>query len=166
MNRAICIIMFITALVQVIVAIGFFTQMPWTETLWPFNYTDDLSFVFMASIAGAAAASTLWCLYTREDRGLAGIALDYAFIFGPLAVFSWQKYNRFPNDELIVMIGAGASGVIFGIALFLWSRRIPFRQTHPTPRPIRIAFGIFIVALLLLGGALVFKTDGIMPWTL
>jgi hypothetical protein len=168
MNRSIRVIMFITALVQVIVAIGFFTQMPWTETLWPFNYTDDLSFVFMASIAGAAAASTLWCLYTREDRGLAGIALDYVLIFGPLAVYSWQKYSssRFPNEELILLIVAGASGVIFGIALFLWSRRIPFRQTQPTPRPVRIAFGIFVVALLLLGGALVLKTDGIMPWSL
>jgi hypothetical protein len=34
----------------------------------------------MASIAGAAAASTLWCLYTHEEGGLAGIALDYVFI--------------------------------------------------------------------------------------
>jgi hypothetical protein len=166
MKRSIRLIMLIAALGQILVAIGFFTQMPWTETLWPFNYTGDLSFIFMASIAGAAAASTLWCLYTREERGLAGIALDYAFIFGPLAVFSWQKYNRFPNKDLILIIVAGIAGIAFGIALFLWSRRIPFHQTQPTPRPIRIAFGIFIVALLLLGGALVLKTDGIMPWTL
>jgi hypothetical protein len=120
----------------------------------------------MASIAAAAAASTLWCLYTREDRGFAGIALDYIFLFGPLAVFSLQKYSRIPNRELILLIGAGALGVVSGIAIFFWSRRIPFHQVQPTPRPVRIAFGIFIVALILVGGALVLKTDGIMPWSL
>ncbi len=166
MNRSIRLIMLIAALVQLVVAIGFFTQMPWTKTFWPFDYTDKLSFVFMASIAAAAAASTLWCLYTREERGLAGIALDYVFIFGPLAVFSWQKYNRVPNSELILLIGAGVFGSLSGIALFLWSRRVPFRQTQPTPRLVRIAFGVFIIALMLLGGALVLKTDGIMPWSL
>ena len=166
MKRSIRLIMFIAALGQILVAIGFFTQMPWTKTFWPFDYTGNLSFVFMASIAAAAAASTLWCLYTREERGLAGIALDYVFIFGPLAVFSWQKYTRIPNSELILLIGAGVSGLVFGIALFFWSRRIPYRQTQPTPRPVRIAFGVFIIALLLLGRALVLKTDGIMPWSL
>lgn len=166
MSRFIRSIMFTAALIQIIVAIGFFTQMPWTKTFWPFDYTDDLSFIFMSSIASAAAASTLWCLYTGEERGLTGIALDYVFLFGPLAVFSLQKYSRISNRELIVLIGAGVLGVVSGIALFLWSRRIPFRQTLPTPRPIRIAFGIFIVALILLGGALVLKTNGIMPWSL
>jgi hypothetical protein len=166
MYRSVRAIMFLAALVQLLVAIGFFTQMPWTKTFWPFDYTDKLSYIFMASIAGAAAASTLWCLYTREDRGLAGIALDYVFIFGPLAVFSWQKYSRIPNRELILLIGAGIAGMLTGIALFLWSRRIPFRQTQPTPRPVRIAFGVFIVALMLLGGALVLKTDRILPWSL
>jgi heme/copper-type cytochrome/quinol oxidase subunit 4 len=165
-SRLIRPIMFMTALVQIIVAVGFFTQMPWTKTFWPFDYTDKLSFIFMASIAAAAAASTLWCLYTREDRGLAGIALDYMFLFGPLAVFSLQKYSRIPNRELILLIGAGAFGIVYGIALFFWSRRIPFYQTQPTPRPVRIAFGIFIVALILVGSALVLKTDGIMPWSL
>ena len=159
-------IMLIAALIQIVIAIGFFAQMPWTKTFWPFDYTDDLSFIFMSSIAGAAAASTLWCLYTGEERGFAGIALDYIFLFGPLAVFSLQKYSRIPNRELIVLIGAGVLGIVSGIAIFFWSRRIPFQQTQPTPRPIRIAFGVFIVALLLLGGALVLKTQGIMPWSL
>jgi heme/copper-type cytochrome/quinol oxidase subunit 4 len=166
MSRFIRPVMFIAALIQILVAIGFFTQMPWTKTFWPFDYTDDLSFVFMSSIAAAAAASTLWCLYTGEDRGFAGIALDHVFLFGPLAVFSLQKYSRIPNRELIVLIVAGVLGIGVGIVLFLWSRRIPFQQTFPTPRPVRIAFGVFIIALILLGGALVLKRDNIMPWSL
>ena len=166
MKRSIRLIMFMTALVQLVIAVGFFMQLQWTEVLWPFNYTNDLSFIFMSSIAAAAAASTLWCLYTGEERGLAAMALDYIFIFGPLVIFSWQKYNRIPNPDLLLLIGAGASGAIFGIALFFWSHRIPFRQTQPMPYPVRIAFGIFILALILVGGALVLKTDGILPWFL
>lgn len=166
MSRVIRFIMLLAAIGQIIVAIGFFAQMPWTEVFWPFDYTENLSFIFMASIAGAAAASTLWCLYTREDAGLAGIALDYVAIFGPLGIFSFQKYSRIPNKDLITLIVAGMAGVVFGIVLFAWSSRIPFRQTQPTPRPIRIAFGIFIVALLILGSALALKTDNIMPWSL
>jgi hypothetical protein len=166
MNRAVRLIMLMAAVGQIIVAIGFFAQMSWTSVFWPFDYTENLSFIFMASIAGAAAASTLWCLYTREDAGFAGIGLDYIAIFGPLAVLSIQKYSRIPDKDLILLIVAGFAGVGFGLVLFFWSRRIPFHQTQPTPRPVRIAFGIFIVALLLVGTALALKTDNIMPWRL
>ena len=166
MNRTIRLIMLIAAVGQIIIAIGFFTQMSWTEIFWPFSYTENLSFIFMASIAGAAGASTLWCLYTREDAGFAGIGLDYMAIFGPLGVLSFQKYSRIPDKDLILLIVAGIAGVLFGIVLFFWSWRIPFRQTQPTPRPVRIAFGIFIVALLLVGTGLALKTDNIMPWAL
>jgi len=158
--------MLIAAVGQIILAIGFFAQMPWTAIFWPFRYTGLLSYIFMASIAGAAAASTLWCLYTREDAGFAGIAFDYIAIFGPLAVFSWQKYSRIPDKDFILLIVAGIFCALFGLVLFLWSRRFPFQDTQPTPRPVRIAFGIFIIALFLVGGALVLKTDNIMPWTL
>lgn len=166
MNRIIRLIMLIAALGQIIIAIGFFAQMEWTSVFWPFDYPESLSFIFMASIAGAAAASTLWCLYTREDAGFAGIGLDYIAIFGPLAILSFQKYSRIPDKDFILIIVAGIAGVLFGIVLFAWSWRIPFRQTQPTPRPVRIAFGIFIVALLLVGTALALKTDNIMPWSL
>jgi hypothetical protein len=167
-TRAIRLIMLVAALGQILVAIGFFAQMPWIKTFWPFDYTEDLSFIFMASIAGAAAASTLWCLYVGEDASFAGIALDYAAIFGPLAVFSLQKYttSMFPDSDLLPLIIGGIAGIIMGIALFIRYQRVPFRYTLPTPRPIRIAFGVFVVALILLGSALVLKTDGIMPWTL
>lgn len=166
MSRIVRLIMLIAAVGQIIVAVGFFTRMDWTKFFWPFDYTGNLSFVFMASIAGAAAASTLWCLYTREDAGFAGIALDYMLIFGPLGIFSLQKYSERSNEALIPLIVAGISGTLFGVVLLLWSRQFSFRQTQPTPRPVRIGFGIFIVALILVGGALVLKTDNIMPWTL
>src|SRR5690349_7112599 len=131
MTRTVRLIMLMAAVGQIIVAIGFFAQMPWTDIFWPFDYTESLSFIFMASIAGAAGASTLWCLYTREDAGFAGIGLDYVAIFGPLAVLCIQKYSRIPDKDLILLIVAGFAGVVFGIGLFLWSRRIPFHQTQP-----------------------------------
>jgi hypothetical protein len=165
-NRTIRLIMLIAAVGQIIVAIGFFAQMSWTTVFWPFDYPESLSFIFMASIAGAAAASQLWCLYTREDAGFAGIGLDYVAIFGPLVALCYYKYSRIPDKDYLVVIVAGIAGVIFGLVLFFWARRFSFHQTQPTPRPVRIAFGIFVVALFLLGTSLVLKTDNIMPWKL
>ena len=48
---------------------------------------------------------------------------------------------------------------------FLWSRRIPLRESLPTPAFVRVSFGIFIAALILAGGALIFGVQ-IFPWQL
>ncbi len=166
MNRFVRLMMLIAAVGQLLVAIGFFAHMPWTQVFWPFSYTHPLSFIFMSSIAAAAAASTLWALYTREDAAFAGIALDYIAIFGPLAVFSGQIYARLNNQAMLPLMIGGVIGVLFGLGVLWWSRQQPFHDTQPTPRPLRLTFGLFVVALCLVGGALVMKTKNIMPWSL
>jgi hypothetical protein len=107
--------MFVIAISQIFLAISLFAQMPWIKTIWPFDYTDDLSFIFMSSIAAAAAASTLWCVYQFEEAGFTGIALDYVAIFTALVIFSIQKYSRLRSSDLIPVIGIGIFVGIFGM---------------------------------------------------
>ncbi len=47
-----------------------------------------------------------------------------------------------------------------------WSWRQPLREALATPRPVVAAFGVFVVALVLAGTALVFRVPDIMPWPL
>jgi hypothetical protein len=61
---------------------------------------------------------------------------------------------------LISILIAAASGIAF-----FWSRRIPLHDSRPTPLPVRVSFGIFAAALILTGGALVFRTP-VFPWEL
>jgi hypothetical protein len=60
---------------------------------------------------------------------------------------------------------ACASGVVFG-AYLLWSTiRVPIRDTRPIPVLVKISFAVFIIALILVGGALILKTPNILPWS-
>jgi len=42
--------------------------------------------------------------------------------------------------------------------------RIPFRDTRPTPRPLRWMFGVFVLVLIAAGGQLVLKQPNVLPW--
>jgi len=53
---------------------------------------------------------------------------------------------------------------VFGLGLFFWFQRLPFRQRQPTPMLIRVSFFIFIVALIIVGTSQVRQTPNILPW--
>ncbi|HSS99269.1 MAG TPA: hypothetical protein VLK33_19675, partial [Terriglobales bacterium] len=57
-------------------------------------------------------------------------------------------------------------GAVFGVWLLLWSRRVPISDTRPMPRVVYGSFVVFVIALVLAGGALVLKAPNILPWTL
>jgi hypothetical protein len=59
-------------------------------------------------------------------------------------------------SSLIALTSAGA---------FLWSRKIPLRESLPTPAFVKVSFGIFVAVLILAGGALLMRVQ-IFPWTL
>jgi hypothetical protein len=50
-------------------------------------------------------------------------------------------------------------------AAFFWSRTLPLHDTRPTPALVKGSFGVFIVALLLAGGALILRLP-VFPWKL
>jgi hypothetical protein len=158
--------MMLLAASQVFLAVAFILQIPMVVDLWPLPYTNDMGFIFIGSIFGAAAASTFWSLFTKEDGALAGIGLDYLTIFAPVSVFAFELASNSRNIEMHLFFVASVIGALFGLGLFLWSSRIPIRDPRPMPKLVRVAFILFTIALIIAGGALVLKTPNVVPWTI
>ena len=165
MNRYFRMFMLAVCGVQLALAIAFFLRIPLATQLWPFAYTNQMSFVFISSIFAAAAASTLWCILRRENRALAGIALDYMAILIPLSVFVFQMTSSNLDSPLGRFFVICVLGALFGVGLFVWARRQPLRDTRPVPRSLRWIFGFFVIALLIAGGQMVLKVPNILPWS-
>jgi hypothetical protein len=162
MNRYFRIFLFGVCVVQFIFAAGYVFQLPFATRLWPLDYTSNTTFIFIGSIYAAAAASTLWALWMNEPFALAGIALDYAAIFLPVAVFAWQVSGG--RGALGIFAVVGLAAALFGLALLWWSARQPIRDPRPTPSLVRWAYVLFVITLVVVGGALVLKSPNLLPW--
>jgi hypothetical protein len=164
MSRTFRILLFLLCAAQAIFAAGFFLQATFALALWPWRATGPLSAIFIASIFAAAAASTAWCVASQTYGALAGIALDYLVIFTPLALYSFVAGVSSGQSGLTWFGVACVTGVILGAALLRWSRRIPMSPTPPTPRLVRWSFVVFIIALALVGGQMIFHVPNVVPW--
>ncbi|MCL4249413.1 MAG: hypothetical protein KJ065_14805 [Anaerolineae bacterium] len=154
----------VIAIIQLVFAAAYIFQIRAFTQLWPLPYTNAMSFIFIGSIAAAAVASTLWCVASREDAGIAGIALDYITIFTPIAIFVLQLAGRSTNSKLTAFAVLCIAGALFGLGLLIWSLRRPVRDPRPVPRLVRWSFVVFVIALIIAGGQMVLKNTGIMPW--
>lgn len=148
-------LLWVVVLVQAAGAVGFFFGVPFALALWPFPETGPMSQVFVASIFLAAAASTGWCLLADEPAGLTGIGLDYLAIFGPLSVYALAT-GLAGGETAIAAFGVVALvGIAMGAGLVRHGRAHAFRDDRPTPTIVRVAFMVFVVALVIVGGTLV-----------
>jgi hypothetical protein len=158
--------LFLVCAVQFFLAVAFFLQLALAVNLWPFPGTTPLTFIFVSSIFAAAATSTLWATASGNYGALAGIGLDYVAILAPLAAYCLQIG---PGSVSSPFVGYGFAcifGVVFGLALFLWSVRIPIAKDPPMPVVVRWSFVFFIVALVVVSIRLLLKTPNIIPWTI
>ncbi len=162
MHRSLRAFMYALCGVKAILALGFIFQWPPVISRWPLPYTNATTYIFIGSILAAAVASTLWCLLHREDGALAGVFLDYAAIFIPVAIFTYQM-SEWSRSLREFSMGAMVLAA-FGVAMLAYTSRIPFRDTRPTPRPLRWMFGVFVVLLIIVGGQLVLKAPNVLPW--
>ncbi|MCC6614090.1 MAG: hypothetical protein IT320_11480 [Anaerolineae bacterium] len=164
MSRILRPVLLVASAIQAFFALAFFFQMPFALQLWPFPQTGALSYFLVSSIFLAAAASTVWCLMMKEDGALAGIGLDYAVMFAPIAVFTFQAAGQ---SGAIALFGVSAviAGLV-GLGLFLWSQRIPFVDARPQPALVRGSFVVFIVALIIVGVRLITGVSNTLPWAL
>ena len=151
---------------QFFFAVAAFLQWPVVTFFWPFPGTTPLTFIFIASIFAAAAASTWWVLASGQDAALAGIALDYLFILTFLTLFGLFVGLSTSSLPFLGFGLACALGAAFGLGLLVWSVRLPLDRARPMPWLIRLSFLIFIVALVIVGGRLLLRHPNIIPWTI
>jgi hypothetical protein len=164
MNPYLRYLAFAFCFIQLLLAGAFLIQHPLAVQLWPLPDTTPMSFIFMASIIAAAAASTLWGLVTQEYAALAGVALDYVAIFLPITLFSFQLATITGSGGLLVLTLICAAAVIIGVPLMLWSLRQPVKDTRPMPPLVRLSFVVFVLALIIGGVVLILKTPNSLPW--
>lgn len=153
------------AVVPAVLAVLLLVRPGFVIDVWPFPDTTELTFLFLASILAAAAASTAWAAIEGELASYAGIALDILVIFGPLVAFLVLLDPALGGGLSIVLLGS-VTVLAVGAWLLAVSIREPFRDPRPTPRPVLVAFGVFSVALLGVGGALVLGVPDVLPWRL
>jgi hypothetical protein len=165
MHRYIHVALFVTGLAAMVLTAALFFQQAWAQSIWPWPLS-RLSSIFLASIAAAAGASVLWVSLSGELAALAGGGLNFAVMYFGMAGYTLVL---FADDSQPMMLIFGVAAFFPGLlclAIFLWARRIPFRDLRRTPKPVRLSFMLFVVILLLVGGALVRKTPGVIPWPL
>lgn len=165
MSRMMRYLLLVVCAIQLFFAAAFLFQWPLAVNIWPFEGTTPLTYIFIASIFAAAAASTLWPILTGNDGALAGVALDYVVILGSLSIYIlWLSIGGAAPG--IVAYGVlCAFGAVFGVGLFLWSRRLPMDTSIPMPTPVRWSFIFFVIALIWVSIRLLLDIPSI-PWPL
>jgi hypothetical protein len=158
-------VLLVVAALQLFFALAFFLQWPIAVNIWPFPGTTPLTFIFIASIAAAAGASTLWAAATENFGALGGIGLDYIAILLPVSILSFQIAAGGGNPTLAGYGVLCLTGVLFGVGIFVWSLRFPMDRTLPMPGLVRWSFVVFIVALLITSGRLILQIPTI-PWAI
>ncbi|MGH2542881.1 MAG: hypothetical protein ACRDIB_08795, partial [Ardenticatenaceae bacterium] len=148
-----------------IMAVGFFFQAAWADALWPWE-TSRLSNIFISSILAASSIPILWIALAGELAATTGGAIDLGVMFAGMALFSYQVYARSGQRSILFFAIFSTAMAVVCVMLFLWARRLAFRNTRPLPRLVHVSFAIFSVLLILVGIALLLVMPNILPWPL
>lgn len=147
-----------------LLALGFVFQVPGVIQFWPWP-DGRYSYLFIGSILAAVSAAAFWIGITGELGALPAGSLNVLVISLTTSVYFFQRSRLDGRSNLIPFAIIFLLMALASAAAFLWSRRLPLQNSRPTPRLVRISFGIFIAALILAGVALLFRVP-IFPWPL
>jgi hypothetical protein len=141
-------------------------QIPWALNTWPLP-TGRLSYVFIGSILAAIAAGTAWLALSGETGSLPAGFLDIAITFGGAGVYLLATPGRDGGAALLPYAAAAGIVALTNSVLFVATDRR--RPTGPAPRLpplVHRSFVAFTAILLAVGGALILRVPGVMPWPL
>src|SRR5215204_6054284 len=161
--KTIRILTFIAGLMILALAFGFIFRVPLALRLWPWE-DGRYSYLFVGSILAAASAAALWIGRTGELGVLPAGSLNIFVIALSTSIYFFNLASQGRSGMLIFGI-ASIVMALMSAAAFLWSRRLPLRDPRPTPGLVRVSFGIFIVSLFLVAGALILRLP-VFPWDL
>lgn len=145
-------------------AIGFIFQIPAAISIWPWP-DGPLSHLFIGSILAAVSVAALWIGGTGEFGALPAGSLNILVIAVSTSIYFFQLASQEGRQNMMFFGIISVFMAIVSGAAFLWSRRIPLSASSPTPGLVRASFGIFLAALILASGALIFKIP-VFPWAL
>jgi hypothetical protein len=159
--RPVC---FAVAVAYVIGGLLLFARTPAATALWP--WTDAaMSYVFLASIAAAVAASLLWIAIAGEFAAFAPLGLNAAVTNGGIAVYASLLAAR-GQPGLALTIAVTAIHALAGAWLFVRASRARVLDPRETPAVVRWSFAVFAIILLITGTALLLQSPRIFPWDL
>lgn len=144
-------------------AFGFIFRLPFATAIWPWD-DGRYSYLFIGSILAAVSAAALWIGWSGELAALPAGSLNVFVIGLTTCVYFFNLAAQGRSGMLLFGIASVLMTVASGAA-FLWSRRLSLTDQRPTPKLVRVSFGIFIASLFLAGGALVLRLP-VFPWDL
>ncbi|MEO8355445.1 MAG: hypothetical protein ABI621_06005 [Chloroflexota bacterium] len=153
----------VSGLVVLLFAFGFIFRLPFATSIWPWE-DGRYSYLFIGSILAAVSAAALWIGWTGEFGALPAGALN-VFVIGLTTSIHFFVLASQGRAELIPFGILGALSAVASLVAFFWSLKIPLKESRPMPGPVKVSFWIFIVTLLLAGGALILQAP-IFPWAL
>jgi hypothetical protein len=152
---------------------AFYFQWSWLQNLWPWSggYAgsgdlSSLSFYFLSSILAAVALPNLWIGLTGEFAAMKPGAINLAITFAGISVYVVQSYAATNRGPLLIAALLCIPLVVVAVAVLIWTWRQPLKDSRPMPLFVRLAFGVFAAALIIVGGALVLRQPNIFPWPL
>jgi hypothetical protein len=147
-----------------VVALGFFLQLSVVTQIWPWEVS-RLSALFLSSILVAIAVPSIWVALTGEYAPMLGGAINLGLMFAGLAAFFFQLYAVDRSRTSILLFGVLAvPAALSCVVVIAKTLHLPFVDPRPMPALVRYSFVGFALALVLVGGALVFRTPNVFPW--
>lgn len=153
----------VTGAGALVLTVGFFIQAPWATALWPLQ-AGRLSYIFIASILAAAALPVIWIGISGEMTAMLGGAINFGVTYTAFAIYAAQLYARDRAPGLLMLALVSAALALTCLAIFIYSLNQKNTDKRRTPHIVRISFGLFAVALFLVGRAMVLQRPDIFPW--
>jgi hypothetical protein len=163
MQTSVRVALLIFVALGVILGIGFYAQLSWATSLWPWP-DSYLSYVFLSSYAIAIAGGVLWVALSGSLGAAKGGLINLGVATAGMAVFSFQTAQ---SNQAVLPLAIFCAVALASFVVFFWLiRRAPIQDSRPTPPLVRVSFIVFTVVLVAVGVALILKAPAIFPWSL
>jgi hypothetical protein len=143
---------------------AFVAESSWAIDLWPWPVS-SLSYIFIGSILAAIALPVIWIGVSGELAAMQAGAIDLAITYGGFTVYLVALLGDDGQPALGAYVAVFALAFVGMIVTFARTRDLEWIDKRPMPGPVRASFGVFALALVAFGTALVVHAD-VFPWDL